>query len=64
MLRGCPASQPRKLGLEATTFIENQFVFACELESKSRLADKIRNSRVDDGKEWGAIETRLQRWSS
>lgn len=51
MLRDCPASQTRKLGLKATTFIANHFVFAHELEGESMVAGKTVSSGVDIGKE-------------
>lgn len=60
MLRSYLASQPRRLGQEATTFVENQFVFAYELGSENRLGEKTRSNRVGGGKEWGARD-QLQR---
>lgn len=51
MLRDCPAFQIRKLGPEATTSVESQFMFVCVLKGESRLAGKTTNSRVDGGKE-------------
>ena len=62
MLRDCPASQTRKLGPKATTFIENQFAFTHELEDESTVAGKTASSGVDMGKEW-VIENKLCRRS-
>lgn len=45
---GC--SEMSKLGLKATTFVENQCVFAHELEDKNSLAGKTTIIKVDDRK--------------